>query len=354
MRKIKWGIFIASLAIVCLAGCQLEKKADIEKSDSTVNSTGKIYKVKVPKYDLEQIVDTFLGKSVEETVREGAEQEENYYYFENREENFVLAESMDGAGVVVEYRDYFENTGIQYEMALDNHDHMKNVVDYGLRKYYPQESIDACSKEEVISYCSRYAEVLGYGKAEASVYAMTLENLQSVMEEYPEKGAPIPNYERSQKADEFDYLENPQKWTKEHEALLVVYRPYINEMLMDSRYQILQFIYVPKYKKIVYAQGTIPWKTEQPEEVELIAASEAVSKVILKNGVSKKEDIVVQEPKLVYSLNITQLNKEKAVCLCWRVDYELKNSAAYTGDRAFQTMLVDAVTGDECQMFDIK
>ena len=110
-------------------------------------------------------------------------------------------------------------------------------------------------------------------------------------------------------------------------------------------------IYVPKYKKIVVADGKVAWKVSgTTSKEELIPLSEAVSKVMLKNGIRDKADIDIQEPQLVYSANLTQLNKDHTLCLCWRVDYELKNSAEYKEDKAFQTKLVNAVNGEECQM----
>lgn len=352
MKKRKIGCVLLLFSLL-LSGCQLERKVDInnkntEKADV---KTGQILKVELPEYDLDAVTQAFLGYSVEKTIEMGAEKTDKNYSYQKDKKYLYFGESTDGSGIHGGYRDFYENAATQYKVACDIEEHINNVVDYGLRKYYPNEELETCSKQEVLDYCESFAKATGFENAKASVYAMTVDILQPLYEDKDySKGAPIPGYEPSQD-DELVYVETPRPWTKDYEALLVIYQPYMNELLMDSRYQSLMLIYVPKYGKIVWAEWDMPWKvTGIAKEEKLISASDAVSKVMMKNGIL--DENILEEPKLVYSLNLTQLNKEHTVCLCWRIDYQSKNSMDYTGTELYRTMLVNAVTGEECQMFD--
>ena len=53
---------------------------------------------------------------------------------------------------------------------------------------------------------------------------------------------------------------------------------------------------------------------------------------------------------MVYSLNIKHLYEDNELDLCWRVDYKIENSAAHKGAEAYKSVLINAITGEECSI----
>lgn len=198
------------------------------------------------------VLHRFLGLSAEESIGKGGEITDGNYWYENsgkHAETLAVARDTNGEGVVVGYQDFYENAGDQYELIY-SHEHMNNVVDCGMRARFPEEDLDSCSREEVLRECKKYAEVLGYGEAEASVYAMTLDTLQKTSREMPGLGAPIPGFDTAKRSElgEDDFN---RPWKKEHEALLVIYRPYVNGIILDSASQTWRLFMSPNIKKLL-------------------------------------------------------------------------------------------------------
>ena len=112
-------------------------------------------------------------------------------------------------------------------------------------------------------------------------------------------------------------------------------------------------VYAPVYGKIVYAQGTMPWVVKEITELgPLISKDEAVSVTMNLNNISDKNDIEVMDVELAYSQSFDKREgSNDTLVLCWRVNYKRLNSAEYSGDRAYSTELLDAVTGEECETF---
>ena len=79
----------------------------------------------------------------------------------------------------------------------------------------------------------------------------------------------------------------------------------------------------------------------------ILPSKTAVEKVKQLHGARSDKEIKIEKTSLVYSLN-WDFTREKKASLCWRVDYELKNSAQYKGNQAFRPKLVYAVTGEFC------
>ena len=122
---------------------------------------------------------------------------------------------------------------------------------------------------------------------------------------------------------------------------------------MESNQCMLEMVYAPVYGKIVYASGVMPWAVkEKTESGQLLSEDEAVSAAMNINNISDKNDIEVMDVKLVYSQSFdNQKDSNDTLVLCWKVDYKRLNSAEYSGDRAYCTELLDAVSGEECVTF---
>lgn len=343
MKRIKTGILFMAL-FFGLTGCQMEQSAATQSTQ-----TGTVYQIRQQPFNLGEAVSLFLGKTMEETKKKGAEIETDYYHYEDEEQSLSGGAFSDGTGFFLQYCDYTDNAGMAYYWASDCYEHKNDFADWGIRKAYPEDELTACSKEEALRYCRPYAEFMGYKEAEVTVCAMTQEMLEDVRKNFS-AGAPVRGAKKATDSD--DEVANASvAWTKEDEAYYIIYKPYLGGKLMESVSQLLEIIYVPKYKKIMYASGLMPWLADQKAGEEKILSSEAaVEKVKQLHGVQNERDIKIEKTSLVYSLN-WDFAKEKKASLCWRVDYELKNSAQYKGNQAFRAKLVDAVTGEFCTNF---
>lgn len=323
-----------------LTGCQMEQSGTTQSKQKET-----IYQIRQQTCNLEEAVSLFLGKTMEETKKKGAEIEKDYYHYEDKEQSLSGGTFTDGAGFFLNYCDYIDNAGMAYYWASDCYEHKYDFADWGLRKAYPEDELDACSKEEVLRYCQPYAEFMGYKEADVTVYAMTQEILEDVRKKF-NAGAPVRGAEKATGSD--DEVANASvAWTKEDEAYYIIYKPYLGGRIMESVSQILEIIYVPKYKKIVYANGQMPWLADKKTEEMILPSKTAVEKVKQLHGARSDKEIKIEKTSLVYSLN-WDFTREKKASLCWRVDYELKNSAQYKGNQAFRAKLVDAVTGEFC------
>lgn len=316
---------------------------------SKSTQTGTIYKIKQQTYDFEEAVSLFLKKTMEETKKKGAEIEKDYYHYEDEEQSLSGGAFSDGTAFFLQYCDYTDNAGMAYYWASDCYEHKDDFADWGVRKVFPEEELDVCSKEEALRYCEPYAKFMGYEEADVTVCAMTQEVLEDARKNFY-AGAPVKGAKKATDSD--DEIANAKvPWKKEDEAYYIIYKPYLGDKLMESVNQFLEIIYVPKYKKIVWVDGNTPWVADQNAGEEAIISSEAaIEKVKQSHGAHSDKDIRIEKTSLVYSLN-WDFVKDKKASLCWRVDYELKNSAQYKGNRAFKAKVVNAVTGEFCTSF---
>lgn len=353
------------LIAVLITGCRAKKT---DTADTAANSgpanTGEIVKVESTKGDLDKILSTFLGKTLEEVKKEGADYEEKdeYLIYDHDAEELTYAGKMYldpghtkmGPGPRIMYSDNYEMAGDKYETVVDEFEayHVNTTVDCGLRRVLPDEELENCSREEVLERCRPYAEVLGYNgsNCEVEVYAMTLDRLKKT--EDP-NGAPYKGLKNAHELSPEELGKVKSPWTKGYEAFYLVYKPVINGLVMEASQCMLGMVYAPVYGKVVSASGMIPWTVkEKTRSGQLISGQEAVSVTMDLNNIPDGKDIEVLDVGLAYSQSFgNREGNNDTLTLCWRVDYKRLHSAEYSGDRAYGTELVDAVSGEECQQF---
>lgn len=362
-RKIFVSAFCSCFLLIFLGGCQMKKQVDVSTRTAghDENTAEEMVAVENSQGDLNKIVGKFLGMTLEEAVKNGAEYKTLYgadsVSYEKGNISFSYAgKSREGLGPLVAYKDQYEMAGEQYEEAVSiiSRRHDENIIDWGLREVLPDENLDSCKKEEALQYCNSYAEVLGYdsGNFEVEVYALTLDKLMddSYLPCYP----PLEGIDNTEplSSDELRNIQGDYTWSREYEAMYLVYKPSINGHLLDSNYCILEMVYVPKYGAVVYALGQIPWTVKETyPSGPLISKEDAVAETMLLNHITEEDGITVDNVFLVYSQDILQLREKKELDLCWRVDFKIENSNRYPGADAYQSILINAVTGEKCVMW---
>ncbi len=370
-RQVTRTVYCLCLISLFLSGCQMKKQAETRQTETDQAETGgskdTIYEtvtVKNSKGDIDKIVQMFTGDTLEEAIKNGAEFEKSYGEDSITYEKGVKflsfsGKSKEGLGPVISYRDNYEMAGRQYYSALSGitYSLKKNLFGTTIRNKLPDENIDGCTKEEALNYCNPYAELLGYGKnnSVAEVYALTLDNLlKDSITGLPQYG-PLKGIDNKELElltdDEFDKLQEKYPWTKEYEALYIVYKPYINGLVFESSYGALEMVYAPAYGKIVYLMGEMPWTVNEKKKADKIITKEEAEKEAVTLTKAKKDNVKVENITMVYSQNILHLREDNSLDLCYRVDLKIENSAMYTGPKAYQSILINAVTGEECVMW---
>lgn len=362
-RRIIVSVSCLCLMLVCLGGCQMKKQVDVstEVSSDSESTTEEMVTVENAKGDLNKIVEKFVGTTLDKAVKKGAKYEtvyggESFQYEKGTVSFSYTGKSREGLGPVIMYKNQYEMAGEQYDEAVGviSHSHDETIIDWGLREILPDENLDDCKKEEALECCNSYAGVLGYDSenSEAEVYALTLDRLLD--DTYFQTYAPLAgiNNKKILSSDKKRRLEADYPWTKEYEAMYVVYRPYINGRLMDSKFCYLEMVYVPKYKTVMYAYGQMPWVVKETSPSDsLISKEDAIAETMLINHITDEKDITVDKVLLVYSQDILQLREKNELDLCWRVDFKIENNARYSGTDAYKSILINAVTGEECVMW---
>ncbi|MGN0298814.1 MAG: hypothetical protein ACI4C1_06515 [Lachnospiraceae bacterium] len=352
------------LIVICtaiLSGCQLQRnESDAGNSDLT----GEVLTLKPTSLDLELLTETFLGLSVEEAEQYRLiDEHENYYQFQMNGLELIYTYNASGEVYWVRFYDHRENASSCYELIVDPIHYLRVVdgISSGLRAYYPEEELESCSREEVLSFCQPYAEACGYGNAKVSTYAMTLDILQEASVnlhgliygmqwgdgETIVASAPDPEAPLVYRDSEIEPTSIP--WSKKDEAILLVYQPYLdNGYLMDSTSQILMLIYVPEKNEIVYTEASSLYvQAEKTETVSIVSQENAIEQVKLLEGIKDEDDITINKVEYVYGLNISQYVSEHTCNPCWKIDYTLNHSAANSGVLAVQSRMIDATTGQE-------
>ena len=355
---------ICLLSLLFLSSCQMKRQVETSHKEAGTSSSENIqYEIinaENNKGDIDKIIEKFTGDTLEEAVKNGAVFEKSYgedsVTYEKGTKSFsYTGKSREGLGPVITYKDQYEMAGEQYETLLSfmTSSLKYNLIGTNIRKQLPDESLDNCTKEEVINYCNPYAELLGYSPDNSltEVYALTAGKIkdESITCYGPLKGI---NNKKALSSDELHRIEEKYPWTKEYEALYVVYKPYTNGLLFDSSYCCLQMVYVPVYGKIVYLFGEMPWTVKEKSIPDkLISKEDAIAEAMLLSNTANKDNIKIEDVTMVYSQNIVHLRENNGLDLCWRVDFKVENSAMYQDAMAYQSVLVNAVTGEECVMW---
>lgn len=361
IRKIIISFFCFCFILTHLIGCQMKKEIDVNQDiiDNDKETIKEMVKVERNPGDLDKIVKKFVGISLEKAIEKGAsykEKDDSFQYENGTDFLSYAGVSQESLGPIICYENQYEMAGEQYGLAVHviNHSHRETIFDWGLRKVLPEEDLDSCSKEEALIYCNSYAELLGYDSdnSEVEVYALTLDKLQD--NSYLQTYAPLAGINNKEivSSDELSEMQTEYPWSKEYEAMYLIYKPYINGYLLDSAYCALEMIYVPKYETIVYAFGQMPWVVKETFPSEpIISKEEAIEKTMLLHHITDENNIVVDKVELVYSQDIVSLREESTLDLCWRVDYKMEHLLQYSGTDAYKSTLIHALTGEPCVMW---
>lgn len=359
MGKYIKGIAMVLVALVCCTGCQA-KKTDSMKSDTNTESVGTIIKVENQKMSVENIVSKFLNTTLDDVKEKSSDYQEDSFTYESGTTYLSYTEkTREGLGPVFTYKNQKDMAGEQYETLQKHltHDHIHSVVDWGLRQVLTEEELPDCKKSDVLAICNPYAQVLGYDSenSKANLYAITLDAIEESYVKWgyktygPLKGL---NNKRILSSDEYEKKQKNYPWSKEDEAIYIVYRPIIHGLDMVSAYCHLEMIYVPSYHSIVYVMGEVPWKVSKTtEKGGVITQEEAISYAKSILGIRSDSDVEVAKAELVYSQDYNQLRTDWTLNLCYEVDLKILNSAQYKDDLAYKSVLVNAYTGEECVMW---
>ena len=360
------GIF-ASVVVFALSGCrfrreisvsmpaeseeqiQVESNTNIEKEDGR-NYLESVKLKRNDNTDLNQFAQLLLGvPTIEEAEQYKPKHFLGDYYYEK--DGTVVIYNKDFA---ISYSD--ENDG----MASSYNRLISPILDgTSLRGMYPKEELDSCSKEQAIQACEKYAKLCGYEDAEVSSYAITLDAVEKINEIMP-VGAPGEGYEiitRGQveqlrdegKDSEADALEEKMDsgaernlpWTKEYEAIILIYHLKLNDVLVDSRNQQLEIVYVPYKNKIAVLSATIPYEPEKiSEKHELISKEKAMSQAVQVLGT----DVKILTLSLVYVMEYDENGDENAVP-AWKINYTANNTDGFMQIASSKLIYIDAVSG---------
>ncbi len=287
-----------------------------------------------------------------------------------------------------EYEDKNERSGSRYGNVIPD-DFMKNEFSNRVMEFYQEGELELCSKEEALVACAPIAQACGYGDAQADVYVMNKESMNTFAEESSELGkclfgAPDPNFDYEETEKEIErlkeeseaakdagnidlYVELRRKyvdlvaglgmtyieWTDEMEAYLIVYRSVMEGLVLDSSFYQMYCVYSPHYGRVVYAIAKQPYvQVKTLEETELITRKAAVEETLRELNMTDGEGVTITGISLVYSPrgeNMSVLKFEKIVNPCWRIDYQLSDEIkeSYGLSKDDGTLLIDAVDGRE-------
>lgn len=366
----KRKFFLSLFLVVSLScsGCQMEKnQSATDESGQEVN----IVKVEQrQETDYEAVSEALLKMSLDECKKQGGavvtekaasdngECTIKRFDYEDKENELVVVHAVDDVYCTAHAGTYF------YQEDNAGHAYCETIRDYGsadpchphrLRADYPKEEIAGCSKEEAIEKCKPLAKATGFENSIVNVYAMTVDELNQIYKESggASSGRPTDQYSIDENPEE--YYKHQEEWTAEYEAVYLVYQPVINDVEVNAAAgtQDLKIIYSPKYNRIVYAEWDIPYKDGTVVKKEGIVSQDIAKQTVMTSlGIKDKKNIVFDNIQLVNTATIsdTMLSGEHVLVPVWRVDYHLLNSVEYTGNAAYKTTLVDAVTGKMCQL----
>lgn len=345
------------VAVIC-SGCQLKKAGEVSpEGGKTVDIIKEEQRIK-PEY--KKIAEALLGMEWEEceknggeiTTEEGASDNGDCTIerldYTDKENELTVVTALDDpycSAHMINYQYTKDNVGRAYENSLIGSREETCILNQ-LRAKYPSEEIDACTKEMALKKCESLVKAAGYENSTVTVYAMTEEALNMNYDDADGVGFGRPSE---------DYFESdtPARWKKEDEAMYMVYRPLRENVEVTGALHELDVIYSPKYERIVYVSGNIPFQEGTVVGSKSIVSEDAAKKaVMLERGVTKEENIVIDGIQFVYAIvpRETFLQEEHTLMPAWRVDFHLLNSAEHTGIKAYKTSFVDAVTGEPCKI----
>ena len=349
--------------------------------------------------DRDAVIKAFLGMS-----REEAEQyrPSSYYAYLEKQGAGEISQDIyerDGTTLTIATESLSGNTMIEYSLPAAGHytglfsslGLLDEGLDEGLRDILPDEGLVSYSKENAIADCSEVISACGYGDADISAYALSLEriealrNMKGISEIAPDAPDPavVPatleeiyslrlKIQEAEEAGDQSSMEelklceqtlwenrNMDKktglpWKKEDEGLLLICRPKLNGLVMDSFVQWLEIICAPG-KGIIYASAHAPYiQKGMPEQTELITKEKAAAVALQLLGLEDAEELEIFGASMVYAVRATQAAEEDpTVSPCWRLDCRLLvKRAGMDSDRSF-TIWIDAVTGVQSRYSEV-
>lgn len=381
MKVNKGKILILCSVFFFVSGCRFKKEVEIsipidekgtvsfneQATNENVYDQEELYMqtldVNFKELDLNEFAQVFLNvPSIDEAEKYKPKHNFGQYYYEaNGKIIFYVKESG-----IVGYNDEVDGASECYNAIISAGGYFVEGLGSSLRRLCPEEELDICTRKQAIEACSEYAQACGYDDADISTYAFTLDVINKINDDYydgklsaPGEGFQIVT--RGQiwelrdagKDEEAEKLEDKLHsaterglpWKKEHEAILIYYRPKLNKLCIDSMNAGLAVVYVPYTDKIVYISGNVPYEQIGISEInELTSKEKAVSQAAQVLGVRSSEDIEINQISLVYAIQYSEDDQYCAVPT-WKIDYLLKNANEYTMRSDTGSIRVDAVSG---------
>lgn len=292
------------------------------------------------------------------------------YLYENEFEILNILQNGQSKSSYIIYTDNRNAAGMCYDI-YDIPGFLYNGIGFSMEKQFPKEDLKSCTREEAIKQCEKYAVACGYKDADVQVYAMTKEALNRVCKiNNTTTAAPDPNFyhpfseaekwrlnkERQEalEKEDTDLVQSIEQkmtelneisyiqWEKKDEAYLLIYRPYVNNLLVDGWGQTLVIVYVPQLEKVVLVKGYSPVQVSKKQEKKLISKEVAISTAMLDKGIEDVSKFKIKSIELVYSTRAVQFEAdEPSMNPCWKINYSYPEMAE--DDEG--SIWIDAVTG---------
>lgn len=210
----------------------------------------------------ETTAQDYLVKPYYDYLEEQGYMSSGQYLYENEFEILNILQNGQSKSSYIIYTDNRNAAGMCYDI-YDIPGFLYNGIGSSMEKQFPKEDLKSCTREEAIKQCEKYAVACGYKDADVQVYAMTKEALNRVCKiNNTTTAAPDPNFyhpfseaekwrlnkERQEalEKEDTDLVKSIEQkmtelneisyipWEKKDEAYLLIYRPYVNNLLVDG------------------------------------------------------------------------------------------------------------------------
>lgn len=318
----------------------------------------------------ETTAQDYLVKPYYDYLEEQGYMSSGQYLYENEFEILNILQNGQSKSSYIIYTDNKNAAGMCYDI-YDIPGFLYNGIGSSMEKQFPKEDLKSCTREEAIKQCEKYAVACGYKDADVQVYAMTKEALNRVCKiNNTTTAAPDPNFyhpfseaekwrlnkERQEalEKEDTDLVQSIEQkmtelneisyiqWEEKDEAYLLIYRPYVNNLLVDGWGQTLVIVYVPQLEKVVLVKGYSPVQVSKKQEKKLISKEVAISTAMLDKGIEDVSKFKIKSIELVYSTRAVQFEAdEPSMNPCWKINYSYPEMAE--DDEG--SIWIDAVTG---------
>ena len=351
MRKFFYLLATVLLGVLSV-GCSMQKMDQISQVDADDSEAEDVLEMERCHFKLmedsdlplEDVVGECLGLSPEEAEAYRVNREGESYSYQKDGVYLTVGPMYGNPGDVLcfflSYMDGNAEAAYRYEgLILGEAETQESFTSYlqaSLREHFPEENLEQMTKAEAVSKCASFAKTFGYdSQSEVTVYALSREHLQLAACQWSETvepgdelyvGAPDPEAEAVYRDPEI--INTDRIWGLEDEAFLMIYRPKAEGVLIDwTGVDALTLIYVPAKDKVVLARGSFPIPISDRTEIEKIMTKEdAVRKIMLTNGITDAENLVIQSAELVYSsTDDLWFHNDGILDPCWRIEYQVKN-----------------------------